>query len=160
MKKQKDVLKLIYSFLLGIVIALFIGIGINTFYPAPKEPEMNIVCDAYKGNATKYDSCIETESKENDAKMKDFNEKNKTWARTSSIFVITAATIFAVIALTFSSSLEIIANGLLLGSIFTLLYGTVLSMISENRITQFVVISVSLAVTLAIGYMRFIREKK
>lgn len=160
MKKQKDVLKLIYSFLLGIVIALFIGIGINTFYPAPKEPQMPTGCNIYKNNAAKYDDCITAEGVDHEAKMQDYNTKNKVWARTSSIYVITAATIFAVIALTFSGSLEIIANGLLLGSIFTLLYGTVLSMISENRITQFIVISVSLAVTLAIGYMRFIREKK
>lgn len=36
---EVQILKLVYTFFLGLLIALFVGFGINTFYPAPDEPE-------------------------------------------------------------------------------------------------------------------------
>jgi hypothetical protein len=161
MKKQKDALKLIYSFLLGIVIALFIGIGINTFYPAPENIQSSAfsTCDAYKTETLKFEDCVSKEQRDMDAKMDEYNKQNKSWASVVSIVVIIAATIFATIALTFSANLEIISNGILLGSIFTLLYGVITGFMSENRTIQFIVVTVSLVVTLAIGYIKFIRAK-
>jgi hypothetical protein len=54
--------------------------------------------------------------------------------------------------------LPVISNGLLLGGLFTMIYGVGWTIVSDSSATRFVVISVALAITLGLGYSRFARS--
>lgn len=36
---DNNVMKIVYTFFLGALLALFVGLGIQTFYPGPEMPE-------------------------------------------------------------------------------------------------------------------------
>ena len=117
--KQELNLRSIYSFVLGLLLALFIGIGINTFLPS--------------NDMASYSTVI-------------------------SVLLMTAVVIMVSIGLYLGSSMEIIANGLLLGSFFTLIYSVVVSFSNDDKIIRFAVISAAVVIILVVGYIKFIRE--
>ena len=51
-----------------------------------------------------------------------------------------------------------ISNGLLLGGGFTMLYGVGWIVATDTSVTRFVVMTVALLITLALGYLRFVRQ--
>ena len=80
------------------------------------------------------------------------------WAQSTSIVLIVLATIAMVVSLVRANRLPVISNGLLLGGIFTMLYGVGWIVATESSITRFLVMSVALVITLALGYVRFVRR--
>jgi membrane protein implicated in regulation of membrane protease activity len=65
-----------------------------------------------------------------------------------------------VISLTLSEQLRVISNGLLLGGLFTMVYGVGWVIFSGNSTARFVVILFALVVALALGYVKFVRQRK
>ena len=51
-------------------------------------------------------------------------------------------------------------NGLLLGGVFTMVYGVGWIISSEANVARFVVMTVALVVTLGLGYLRFVRREQ
>ena len=41
-------LKFVYSFFLGLLLVVFVGMGVASFYPSPKAPEYPIVLETNK----------------------------------------------------------------------------------------------------------------
>ena len=62
------------------------------------------------------------------------------------------------ISLVRAKSLPAISNGLLLGGVFTMLYGVGWIISTDTSVTGFTVMTVALAITLALGYVRFVRN--
>ena len=58
-----------------------------------------------------------------------------------------------------SEQLRIISNGLLLGGVFTMLYGTGWVIASGSSVARFAVMTFALVVTFALGYARFVRRR-
>jgi hypothetical protein len=52
----------------------------------------------------------------------------------------------------------VISNGLLLGGVFTMLYGVGWIATTGTSITRFLVMTVALVITLGLGYVRFVRR--
>ena len=84
----------------------------------------------------------------------------KTWARNTSIILVLFATLVMVISLTLSDQLRVISNGLLLGGLFTMLYGVGWVIFSGNSTARFIVILFALVVALGLGYVKFVRQRK
>ncbi len=84
----------------------------------------------------------------------------KTWARNTSIILVLFATFVMVISLVLSEQLRVISNGLLLGGLFTMLYGVGWVIFSGNSTARFVVILFALVVTLGLGYVKFVRQRR
>jgi len=84
----------------------------------------------------------------------------KAWARTTSIILVIFATLILVISLALSEKLRVISNGLLLGGLFTMVYGVGWVIFSGNSVARFVVIAFALAVTIGLGYVKFVRQRK
>ncbi len=171
--RQQYALQTIFSFFLGLMVLAFIGIGVNTFYPetayfddpALRElySEQDRIYQKDRGDAgltpaeqTRLDE-IQTEIEELTAT----NESaRKDWARNTSIILILFATLVMGVSLVRSDQLRVISNGLLLGGLFTMIYGVGWIIFSGESIARFIVIVFALLVTLALGYLRFVRGRE
>ena len=129
--KLTQTLQIIYSFFLGLVVLGFVGIGINTFYPEPKPP---------------YGDYTEA-----------FQASVQAWALNTSIILLVCATIVMAVSLVRAENLTVISNGLLLGGLFIMIYAVGMSVASDKSVVRFVVIAFALGITIAIGWLKFIR---
>jgi hypothetical protein len=95
-----------------------------------------------------------------DALQKEREAARQTWARNTSIVLVIFATIVMGISLVRSEQLRVLSNGLLLGGVFTMLYGTGWVIFSGSSTARFFVILFALAVTIGLGYLKFVRGRK
>jgi hypothetical protein len=58
-----------------------------------------------------------------------------------------------------SDQLRVLSNGLLLGGLFSMLYGVGWVIFSGNSTARFVVISFALLVAIGLGYLKFVRGR-
>jgi hypothetical protein len=78
----------------------------------------------------------------------------------TSIILVVFATLVMGISLIRSDQLRVLSNGLLLGGLFTMVYGSGWVIASGSSIARFLVILFALAVTIALGYLKFVRGAK
>ncbi|MGZ6004886.1 MAG: hypothetical protein ACXWLH_01920 [Candidatus Saccharimonadales bacterium] len=147
-------LKIAYSFFIGILLAFFVGMGIAAFYPQPASP--------------KYPTQLNTIDKEPTAEQrqaeKDFNiaqdkwnETMKPYNRNVSLIALASALIFVSVGLLFERRIRIIADGMVLGGIATLLYALGRGFAAQNSKYSFVVVTIALIISIALGYIRFVK---
>lgn len=167
--RQQYALQTIFSFFLGLMVLAFIGIGVNTFYAQPdfNSPEMdelyreqNAIYRAGEGRNTPIDEARLQEIDERISVLNTEAEKvRQDWARNTSIVLILFATMVMGVSLVRSDQLRVISNGLLLGGLFTMVYGVGWIIFSGESVARFGAIVFALAITIALGYLRFVRGK-
>lgn len=149
-------LTIVYTFFLGLILALFIGLGVSTFYTGPKMPEYptEFSYAAEKGPSPKQIK----QQKEYDAAFKQYDKDNKVYNRNVSMIVLVSAILVLVVSFAFERRNQVIANGMLLGGVFTVLYSIVRGFVSEDTKYTFAAVTVGLLVALYLGYRRFAHE--
>lgn len=159
------VLKVVYTLFIGVLLAIFVGVGIAAFYPQPEYPETPLLIELY--NLPTEPICdptisaeLEKEQKEFNEVLKTFGEKMEKYNRNVSIISLVAAILILIISLTLFRKLLIIADGLLLGGVITLLYSVVRVFGSGDDKLRFLVVSAGLVVSLILGYLKFIEPSK
>lgn len=152
MHEQTGLLPLLYSFFLGILLALFVGIGVSTFYEAPPAPEYPIQLQDGK-ELTETDRQLEREFEE---KRRAYDEELQPYNRNVSIITLGASVLFLIISMVFGKHLRVIADGIMMGGLFTLIYSIGRGFASGDTKYMFVTISVGLVVVIFLGYRRFI----
>jgi len=169
--RQHNALQIIFSFFLGLMVLAFIGVGVNTFLQSPAErvqPEMDEIqrqVDAVnlKSKGRDLDVTQQAEmdrlSEKQNALQRGIQDEMKLWARNTSIVLVLFATLVMAVSLVRSEQLRALSNGLLLGGLFTMLYGTGWVIFSGNSTARFVVIAFALLVAIALGYLKFVRER-
>lgn len=154
---ESFMLKIMYTLFLGILLAIFVGVGIDTFYPAPKAPESPLSYEV------KYDRPLTEEERQAEAafqnEQKSFMEKLSVYNRNVSIIALVFAVAFLVIGLSLAHRIDVISDGLLLSGVFTLLYSIGRGFAAEDTAYRFMVVSVGVVVALALGYLKFIKQK-
>jgi len=170
--KQLNALQVIFSFFLGMMVVAFIGVGVNTFYEQPFARYQDQIDELYReqeditiGKGT--EDLTPAEERELDRiqdeirALEDEREaSNSEWARNTSIILILFATLVMGVSLVRSEELRIISNGLLLGGLFTMIYGVGWVIASSSSVARFAVMSFALVVTFALGYARFVRGRE
>ena len=164
-------LQTIFSFFLGLMVTAFVGVGVYTFHPPPdKEFEGRI------RNLNRQEQAIrasratsELTAAERDQIRDLIDERNdladaaqkarEPWGRVTSVVLIALATLAMAVSLLGADRLPVIGNGLLLGGVFTMIYGVGWIIATDTTIARFVVITVALAITLGLGYVRFVRRR-
>lgn len=136
--KATQLLQVIYSFFLGLVVLAVVAISLNTFWPRPPWPSAAENSDAV---LAEYDRAVEA------------------WTLTTSVALLVAATMILAISLIRSNRLAVISNGLLLGGIFTMIYAVGMSAGGERSIPRLIVVVIALIVTVAVGYLTFVRGR-
>jgi hypothetical protein len=160
-------LKYIYTFFIGILLATFIGVGIAAFYEGPKQPEFPIE-DTYPtklpetptASVSAEEATLERErAVKHDKAYREFSTLNRVYSRNVSIITTIASVLLLVISLTMLKKLDLLSDGLLLGGLFTQLYSILRGFESQDNKFRFVVVTIGLITSLVVGYMRFIRKK-
>lgn len=150
-------IRYIYTFFVGLFLAIFVGMGISLFYVEPKPPE----APAWYGVTAEKD-LTSTQQQEEIAfnnKQKTYNQQMYHYNRNASLIALVCAVIILVISLSFAEKIGVIADGLLLGGIFTLLYGVGRGMATNSNAYRFLVASVGLIVTIILGYLKLAAHK-
>ena len=151
-------LKIIYTVFLGIMLVLFVALGISVFYPSPEAPELpetlrSAIYDEYGeeeiAQQKAYDNDLETYQ----------NDQLQPYDRNVSLIATALAVVFMVVGVAYASKLDVLADGLLLGGIFTLLYGMGRGLASEDEMFRFVLIAMGLLIALGLGYSKFAKPE-
>lgn len=149
---ENKLLQLIYALFLGLLLALFIGVGINTFYPGPKEPDY-ATASYYGKEPTAAEIATE---KANEQKRIAYEKELQPYSRNVSIIAMGFAVVLLVISIVLEKRTKVIAEGLMLGGLFTLLYSVMRGFMSNNSKYLFVAITIGIIITLYVGYHRFV----
>jgi len=152
-------IKLIYALFAGILIAVFIGVGISVFYEEPAWPEEP---SFYKSSWEEKDLTAEQIAERDawEAEDQAYQDDMKIYNRNVSIIGLAFAIVFLAIGITGLQKTEVLSNSLLLGGIFTLLYSMGRGLASGDDAFRFAMIAVSLAIVLGLGYWKFGRPQK
>lgn len=168
---QSGGLRIIFSFFLGLMLAAFVGVGAYTFHPPPEhfgrqirdlERREQSIWNSKPGHelTTKEREVIQDLVSQRDALVDAAEEARRPWTRQTSIILIVFATLAMAISLVRTEKLPVISNGLLLGGVFAMVYGVGWIIATDTSIIRFLVISVAFAITLGLGYVRFVRCRK
>ena len=150
--KALSLLQVIYSFFLGLVVVGLVAIGINTFHPQPRWPEM--AWDKYPGAEPTAEQIAQQEAATRAAQA-----AQEAWSLNTSIILLVCATLILLVSLWRPARMAVISNGLLLGGIFTMIYAVGQSLAtSSGQVTRFFVALAALVVTVGVGYLTFIRR--
>jgi hypothetical protein len=172
-ERQRYALQTIFSFFLGLMIVAFIGVGVNTFYPSPNtqyEQQLQELSRRQEDITGTPDKAPATLSPQQEAELKKVRDEQraledkmqaemKPWARNTSIIIIVFATMVMALSLVRSDQLKVISNGLLLGGLFSMVYGTGWVIFSGESTARFVVMVFALAVTIGLGYLKFVSSR-
>ncbi len=166
--RQRNALQVIYSFFLGLMITAFIGVGVYTAYPSPDQVNQDQLQELYrqqedvtgfkgevgltpaeKAELTK----LRTEIRELEDDQQAYRER---WTQNTSIILIVFATVVMAISLVRAEQLRILSNGLLLGGLFTMVYGVGWIIAGGSSWARFGVMTFALVATVGLGYARFV----
>jgi len=130
--------------------------GIEVFYESPKPPAEPSFYGATSMSSKEPSEEQKAEERKYNEAMKVFNETTMSdYNRNVSLIVLCCAVIVLAISLIFDKKLGTVADGLLLGGIFTLLYGIGRGIAVDSNKFRFLVASIGLAVTIILGFIKF-----
>jgi len=153
------IIKFIYTIFLALLIALFVGLGIDAFYPAPKAPEYPV--ELQKAELSCNETAEQKDARINfDQDQRTYQEKIKPYNRNVSIISLIASIIILVLSLTFLSKIKMIADGILLGGVFSTVYSIIMGMMAGSSQFRFLIVIVGIIIAFLLGYIKFIRPKE
>lgn len=154
-------IEVIYTFFLALLITFFFGLGVSAFYPSPTAPEYPLVLSTPTKDFSETQTQDQIEAQNSfDLANRDYSTEIAEYNRNVSIVTLGLAVLALVISLLFLGNIYVISNGLLLGGVFTLIYSMVRGSMSESTQYRFIIVSVGLLITLALGYIKFIRQNR
>ncbi len=161
--QQSKALQFIYTLFIGILVATFIGLGIDAFYEKPTPPEYPKELSYPQVNSDPSKPYIQSETDrqrqiEYDQKQKDYEKKFKVYNQNVSIIALVFSVIVLVVSLTLMKNLLLLSDGLLLGGVLTLLYSVIRGFMSDSSKFRFAVVTVSLVAALIVGYIKFVKS--
>jgi len=160
---------ILYILLIGVLLALFVGVGIDTFYKMPQPPKFEqpvlperpatMDSDAdLKQQSVDNQIAFEKQNESYERALEKFSADRKIYERNVSIISIILAIVIAAASLIFLSKIPLIADGLILGSIFVLIYGVIRGFQGDDDVLRFAVVATSLVAVLCLGYFRFLKK--
>jgi len=152
-------IKIIYTILLGIILAFFVGLGIEAFYPTPVYPETPAKLQYMDSAKVDSPETIKAQQ-EQDKIIKDYQTKNANHARVVSAIAVIGSIIYMILSLWILRNKDIFADGFLTGSLLTLLYGIMRGFESSDKKFQFIVVTIGVAIALCLGYFKFLKPEK
>lgn len=165
-------LQIIFSIFLGIMVMAFIGVGVYTFYPPPDPAGQEALQELYRQQEDiqgfKDPTALTDAERERlrgvQAEIRVVEDRlaaeREVWGRNTSIILIAFATLTMAISLVRADQLPVISNGLLLGGVFTMIYGVGWIVATGTSRARFFVMTVALVITLVLGYVRFVWRRR
>lgn len=165
--RQHYALQTIFSFFLGLMVVAVIGVGVNTFYQSPATTYQKQLQPLYdrqsvlsaKGGVETSATAAEMSRLESQIRSLQLKQTadEAPWMVNTSIILVLFATVVMGVSLVRSDQLRVLSNGLLLGGLFTMVYGSGWVIASQSSLARFLVVLFALAVAIALGYLKFVR---
>lgn len=152
-------IKHLYAFFLGALIAIFIALGIEAFYPKPLMPEYPIMTAPLKPDGSQSTEDFNRQ-RAYEIRSREFQKETQNYNKMVSIISIVLAVILVGISVLFVEKILIISDGILLGGIFTLIYAIGRGFGTGNEQFHLIVVGVGLLVALFVGYWKFVKPQK
>lgn len=151
----------IYKVFIGILLAATVGFGIATFYPAPEHPRFEEPFHQPKSLEAPAEPTEDdfVKQQEYEQQLEEYNAASESHNRNTAIIAVAAALLIFLISMTVLSVNGLIADGLLLGGIFTLVYGILRSAGTGNQKFMFFTTLVGLVSVIVIGHLKFVRPQ-
>jgi uncharacterized protein HemX len=174
----RGVLQAIFTVFLGLMITAVVGVGVYTFHPNPAADTQEQVQALYQERerlqgCASIQGCVPLEQLSEaeraeldaiDAQVLELQQaadaQREAWSQSTSVILIVIATALMAVALLLGDSVTVLSNGILLGGLFTMLYGVGWGLASGNSLTRFLVLVAALAVSLGLGYLKFVRPRR
>ncbi len=156
------VLRFAYIIFLGILITSFIGFGIAAFYKAPQMPSYRTAIPEKSliNNETGSTSAQQNiEQTRYDQEWNTYQEASKEYNRNVSLIGLVASIFILIAGVILAQKLTILADGIMLGSVLTLIYSIIRGFESQDTMFRFIIISVSLFIAVVLGFIKFIRPQ-
>lgn len=127
---SQSILQVLFSVFLGLVVTGFVAIAVNTVLAEPSYLEGVPDDNAWQS-----------------------------WRMATSVALLIAATLIMVVALLLGDRVAVLANGALLGGVFTMIYAVGVAIWAGNQWPRLAIIAVALVVSVAVGYWRFSQRR-
>jgi hypothetical protein len=153
------IVKFIYTIFLGILVALFVGLGIDTFYPAPERPDYPVELRSVTPEEQKSPE-FNQKRDQYEKQQQRYEQKMDEYNRNVSLIAIASSILLLVVSLTFLNQIKIIADGVLLGGVFTAIYSIIRGLMTDISQFRFLIVTVGLLIALILGYIKFVKQNK
>lgn len=153
-------LKVLYTIFLAIMLAFFIGLGIEAFYTTPQAPEYPTELQYNAKAPSEMSPELQQKQKDFDQQQKDWQKLNSIHSRNTSMIAVACSIIVLILSLTVLVKVNILSDGFLLGGLLTLLYAIIRGFGSDDNKFRFLLVSVGLIVALVLGYIKFIKPRE
>lgn len=166
------ILQVIYAVFLGALLTAIVVVGITTFAPVQDEAVVAQIEDRNREIEDLYTckdptgGCELTPQEEARAvelqrQLDDlYSEQERIrqeWNRSAGLVAVGIATVLLALSLVRWDRAIVLSNGLLLGGLFTMVYGLGLTLAGGEDAFRFVVLVVALVLVVGLGYLRFAR---
>ena len=145
-------IRLLYAILIAAAVVTFVGVGIYTFYPAPKAPNPEMtpaIAQKVPPEGTPADG--DAYQQQWDA----YNASLKVYQRNVGIILAILTPLIVIAGLWLQKRQEIIGEGLELGGVGTSIYAVTMASMADDRIVRFVAVTLFLASVIAVVYFKF-----
>lgn len=140
-------IKLFVSVILGIVIALFVGVGINAFYPEPPFPEQTVTYTT--------EEPTEAELEESERAFDAYEQLRQQHSGVVGVISLAIAVLLMGGSMFIARRNMVISQGLLVGGMLLICYGALQTISSGNTMVAFISIGVGLAALVFFILKRF-----
>ncbi len=147
-----------YTIFIGILLATLLGVGISAFYKGPAPIDYPARLKTAAPSASESAQATQDQEKY-DQEIKEFQKKNEDYNKNVSIISLILSILVLTISLLRVKEIKVIADGLLLGGILTLIYSIVRGFSSGDSQFRFIVVAISFIIALYLGYKKFLQEK-
>lgn len=156
-------LKYVYVVFIGLLLALFIGVGIAAFYPTPLSPSYETKYARpmpYEPITASQSAKLQGEDIKQQEIWREFEAKNQQYNKNVAVITTVASILVLVVSLLFAKSILVIADGLLFGGLLTLIYSLIRSFGTKDYKFMFLVIFIGLFIAVTLGYIKLIKPSK
>lgn len=151
--------KFIYTVFIGILLATAIGVGISAFYAAPTAPEYPYETVPAKDMPVPApeDQAVQRKFEQ---EQREYEKQSKGYNRNVALISVGFSILILIVSLTLMGRISMMADGLMLGGVFTLIYGIGRSFGSGEQKFMFAITTLGLLVAMVLGYIKFIKPEK
>lgn len=152
-------LKFMYVVFLGVLLAVFVGMGTAVFYKEPPSPQYPSGLDRPLGPDGTFTAEQQREESAYQQRVNEHSDEVAVYNRNVAIILLAAAVVLLAVGLALHARAGVLADGMLLGGVLTLLYSIIRSFGADDVAYSFVITGVGLAATLTLGYLKFIKPQ-
>ena len=155
-RARTSLLEVLSLLAVGVLVAFFVGFGIQAFYPAPELPEERFGLAEAPPEEDPEGMEKVREKEEKELTVRAYQEEVVEYNRIASLIAIgIAVLILGAVLLLRRIGIPAIRDGVALGGVLTLFYGLVLALQAEGDVFRFLMVGVVLVVVLVAAYLRF-----